>query len=121
MTERDIKFRAWNSMENKYVPDGYMWCAYTGKDQQQDDFPIEQYTGLKDVNGVEIYEYDILDDVKFPLRFKVIYEEDMAAFILEPIGDFDEWKSFSDTSPYHYEVIGNTHENPELLGDLHAK
>lgn len=69
---------------------------------------IEQYTGLKDKNGKEIYEGDIIDF--FGEKYPVIYRA----------GGF--WAEYSRTQKDHLflyandsEVIGNIHENPELL------
>ena len=80
---------------------------------------VGQYTGLKDKNGVEIYEDDILqtfNDVtgkKMANRLVVEYEE------LENCGcctyDSGIGFNFNLNSPSTCEVIGNIYENPELL------
>jgi len=74
------------------------------------DFTLMQYTGLKDKNGVEIYEGDII-------RCKL--QTDKNHWIAEVKFCIDAWCIGLHTlSSYIYlEVIGNIYENPELLND----
>ena len=80
---------------------------------------IGQYPGLKDKNGKEIYEDDIVKDEynrvllvkwrKCGFNFKAITKTN---FVWAP--DITQWFEYGFTHP---EIIGNIHENPELLED----
>lgn len=113
---REIKFRAWNEEENEMVhfdfgtiDDGY---CYGGQHPiyDLDEVPVMQYTGLKDKNGKDVYEGDILrwfNGSELIGRPKVVESTDGG------------WNPFIDDmqtdGAWHYEVIGNIYENKELL------
>jgi len=85
-------------------------CDDGGVHYISDTAPIMQYTGLKDKNGVEIFESDILKMTA--ANGKVIFDN----------GCFYIWEmAYGAVPPKHWnptwEVIGNIHENPELLED----
>lgn len=120
---REIKFRAFSEKRgmidlNEGCRGGnatiIMWpvmkaCEY--KDQKQVNLPLMQYTGLKDKNGVEIYEGDIIehrDGYPQTMSRKVVKFE-KGAFVY--CGSFDS----GGATTYHPYVIGNIHETPELL------
>ena len=80
---------------------------------------IGQYTGLTDKNGKKIFEGDIVkaqDDI-FGSPFcngitgKIVYAE--TAFFIEPKNPMESQWLFNECAVY--EVIGNIHDNPELL------
>lgn len=114
---RELKFRAFDT-ENKawtFVTLGDLIC---GACTENGDKPLsgakqvwEQYTGLKDKNGKEIYEGDIVLDDECGDMGEVEYYA--PNFTFHPIYPIERWNS-------HYigkyiKVIGNIHENPELF------
>ena len=87
-----------------------------GKDAK--NFIVEQYTGLKDKNGKEIYEGDIVSGHSpyYIEKFEIAWREDRAGWFGFTTDDY--------TCPLcnimHLEVIGNIHGNPELLSDTNV-
>ena len=78
---------------------------------------VGQYTGLKDRNGQEIYEGDILRDQESYdeiYYYKVIWHEANACFYFKDC--FGDYECFQGEDLYlnQIEVIGNIYENPEL-------
>lgn len=80
---------------------------------------VGQYTGLCDKNGKRIFEGDIVkaqDDI-FSSPFcdgvvgKIVYDE--CAYFIEPRNPMDSQWLFNECAVY--EIIGNIHDNPELL------
>ncbi|WP_300692344.1 MULTISPECIES: YopX family protein [Helicobacter] len=69
---------------------------------------VEFYTGFKDENGCKIYEGDILDTGDF--RDVVKFEKSKGWILQETLDSLDDYQDLQ------LEVIGNIHENPELLG-----
>lgn len=126
---REIKFRVWSEEDKEYRKDCLLLKLFncvTGLfatifNDEGDRFDIEQYTGLKDKNGKEIYEGDIVEeDIDFnskmtdgTFRYKVYWNEDELCWSLDPIGPEsihnDLWELNSSCR-----VIGNIHENLEL-------
>lgn len=133
---REIKFRAWNgvemvqnvaviggapaieegaSNEPDIIVNGKSYSCDWDYYQPKSNWKLMQYTGLKDKNGVEIYEGDIVsysrdENDEWHKKSIVIFNQITTQYQLNTsLGSHDlcEW--------YELEVIGNIHENPELL------
>lgn len=103
---REIKFRAWDDEQKK------MWSGIPLNQffDEMSDLPIMQYTGLKDKNGVEIYEGDIVNSKIFGIS-EVRYFQN--SFVLWDDGSYS--RDHKNYLGDNCEVIGNIYENPELL------
>lgn len=109
---RDIKFRAWDNLLNEYFSweDSIKFLNYHDliEDNYNGAVSLEQYTGLKDKNGVEIYEGDIVSASIYGFQEKGLVE----------YSQFGEWV-FGDIRLFEFmsslTVIGNIHENADLL------
>jgi uncharacterized phage protein (TIGR01671 family) len=122
---REIKFRAWDKKLKKWVNSDAISITLSGTPMAPDetwmehnlaDLALMQFTGLHDKNGKEIWEGDIiriLEDTYW------LYIGDICEVEWDECGG---WYPFADNYdamiyPYGYnvEVIGNVHENAELL------
>ncbi len=125
---REIKFRAWDKLEEKMVEvnridlderevdvvieksksvESYYSCSFY-------EIELMQYTGLKDKNGVEIYEGDFIRENDGDGGY--IYAE----VVYHNCGFMGKEKGFEPEYPIsafrdEVEVIGNIYENPELF------
>lgn len=121
---REFKFRAWKDGEEvgfEYLSHETMCgsvfnISVAGCDSYFDAIDnclIEQYTGLKDKNNVEIYEGDILYSEE--VYFKVKWSEKGACFGLVYYNNDPANEGFYSYVMKEFEVVGNIHQNSELL------
>ncbi|EHG8227963.1 hypothetical protein NO911_001627 [Listeria monocytogenes] len=84
-----------------------------------DDVVLMQYTGLKDKNGKKIFEGDIVRNINGEYSYIGIVNKDRYTFYIKGVAPKDNY-DFADvsdtvTGKSSLIVIGNIHENPEIL------
>ena len=146
---REFKFRGWNKKYKvmlpviqyirpfKHIPTkteaGYpavrsevgdkIFWRFGYREIEQENFIVMQYTGLKDKNGVEIYEGDILEEELDGLHdyegierfYTEFWDEQKAAFKLGGIKMYSASSGTSCCYATYLVKVGNKYENPELL------
>jgi len=110
---RTIKFRAWNKDDNEPMFDPFETGLRFGTILHSPWVEIMQFTGLTDKNGVECYEDDIVFWKHLGEYGVVYFNDEELAYFVKPIKTERETESCLDST--HMEVIGNIHENPELI------
>lgn len=105
---REIKFRAWDKIENKMVAielwNTSLECRY--------DFM--QYTGIIDKQGVEIYYGDIIKDGS-GLLYQIVWQKKNARFAYKCEMNSKSKMNQKQDIEDGIEVVGNIYENHELL------
>jgi uncharacterized phage protein (TIGR01671 family) len=119
---REIKFRCFHKLKNKMYLSEEINHLHLSAFKTHVNCKFMQYTGLKDKNGKEIYDGDILrlilidyadipEDI-FPIRSEDFHES--VCYLRQIISSNSEADSI--------EIIGNIYENPELLeGDPNGR
>ena len=124
-TQREIKFRVWSKDAEKYFYDPtnvYGTLQNSKYDEWANDYKHmvwQQFTGLKDSKGIDVYEGDI---VEFLHKGKTIFSKisyysnvGMFAVVIEPNQEIDIETRKCLAEVCFFEVIGNIFENIELL------
>ena len=133
------KFRAWDVLAEKMI-DEILMISFVRKEiigkfsdgstsvplkfedkRNGEDVTLMQSTGLKDKNGKEIFEGDILacktdDEV---INLNIFWDEEHALFMFESkkYNEQEPLAELVENNTYPFEIIGNIYENPELLED----
>ena len=126
---RELEFRAWDKVEKKMLFNADPFALHVSgsnepllaETHRNEDCIFEQYTGLKDKNGQKIYEGDIVTFMVecFDSSTLGFDSEQWHTAVVEWNQD-DACYSFMDggepfSVQFEAEVIGNIHEQPELL------
>ena len=122
------KFRAWDKILKKMndvtaidfatKPFRVFYSAYGEDNYFNQDAILMQSTGMSDINGVEIYEGDIVKAVAFLKWIGIVkYDTEKAAFMLDGLNDTHTRDNYVYMSQFDddFEILGNIYENPELM------
>lgn len=118
---REIKFRAWNKVNEMMLEVGSLFFetgglkGFFGKGEHflhKSNYTLMQFTGLKDKNGKEIYEGDLLRDRLKPKEVYTVEYRDYC-FCLKEVPNSIWLGALHGTM----EVIGNIYENKDLLAE----
>ena len=107
--QREIKFRVWDKEEKGMITSWLTGLKLWVK-EPENYIPL-QFTGLKDKNGKEIYEGDILEDKDWGIGI-VGWNNFDAQWVLECQCDYTALHFVIEQGAI---ILGNTMENPELL------
>lgn len=127
MAKREIMFRGWNKKNKQWIygyyfvnrgehfiaPDRLVDVLASHDDYVIDADTVGQYTGVKDANGVKIFEGDIIVDEAYP--YIIQYHEEYSQFVAVPKPDvtiafYQQW-----INERGFVVIGNVHEHSGLI------
>ena len=126
---RETRFRAWDGKKFYYTPDfnlsftksGIICGLKNGGMIFPNSNELQQFTGLKDKNGKEIYESDVVSIKGDKRKFYIRWFDNMCFGFADVRSDYKEtfYACYDDRNGYPMdsmiEIIGNIHQNPELI------
>ena len=128
---REIKFRAWDKDSNAMIVNSTRKISFKGDVDGGEDLILMQYTGLKDINGKEIYEGDIIGiktKNKPAYISEVLFKEgEFCYFDLDytnkhkknyPLNAISSEEGVDHDGSHICKVVGNIYENPKLLEEI---
>lgn len=124
-----IKFRIWNKNTKQFIIDEQdktvsfsliTWAYYASVNMLSniDYLVIQQFTGLKDCNGKEVYEGDI---IKYIYEYGKDDKEESYEIVSYEAGAFSCCGFVDPTDTINGEVVGNIYENPDLVKCFYGK
>lgn len=127
---REIKFRAWDAENIKwffwdlYEPFSlFSWKEFKTKElgciDNEKVGAVGQFTGIKDKNGKEIYEGDLVHYGDDKIGIRIRWSDIQARFVMDRLHEgkwLDSFYNFNEVVAQDLEVVGNIYENtPEIL------
>ena len=113
----DISGQGADRREQAYIIQGYVDHGYIGFAWEVWPETVGQFTGRRDKNGQKVFEGDILSLFGGKDRGVVLWSDHDQCYFISPNGkeQFSMWDFCGLGRPEYYEIIGNIHDNPDLL------